>query len=498
MRVFLLLMFLLGFTTSIFPQSTLDSLVSLGNEQSFQFNFSDAEKTFYNVINTYPQSSLGYYYLSRNNLWFYLANKDAFSKNQYEKYFELALERGEEELDLTPDNPKTNFNLGNIYLLKSIYSSIEHNTMDAFWATKSAVKYLEEATDLDENFFAPYLPLGTIKYALGFVPGFLGWAINIVGLEGEKSIGLNYIQKAYDRSEISRTEAAYQLGKIYTEYSAEYRKAEFYLSQIVAKYPKNELFLYQYAILQIERRDLDLAQKTLSTLFKNCNPPKFHQTYSLSFFLFGEVLFKQNNFSESIKYYNKFIETSTSYDYTGIANLKIAIANYMIGDRMKAKRNLLFARNGNENIAEDSYASKMSEKYFNENFSTTDSLIVLAQNNLESGKYQLSLKLLDKIEKSGLENKSEKIDEIKIECFQELGEWDKSDGILSQYFPLGKLDENAPTKIIYFQALNYYTKKRIDDAKDFLETAFEKIDKNNSKLMKLLINLRLKLNSEKK
>ena len=157
MKRTLLVAIFIASTFTLFSQTKLDSLITLGDEQSFQFNFNKAKKTFEEVIAEFPNSSLGYYFLSRNNLWFYLANKDSISKNNYIKYFEIAMLKGELEYEKFPKDPTINYNLGNIYLLKSIFSSTEQNTMDAFWATKSAVNYFEDAIEYDENYFEPYL-----------------------------------------------------------------------------------------------------------------------------------------------------------------------------------------------------------------------------------------------------------------------------------------------------------------------------------------------------
>ncbi|MDA3860211.1 MAG: tetratricopeptide repeat protein, partial [Melioribacteraceae bacterium] len=397
MKLSLLVAILIASNLTLLSQTKLDSLITLGDELSFQFNFKQANKTFEEVITEFPNSSLGYYFLSRNHLWFYLANKDSISKNNYLKFFEIAMVKGELQYEKLPENAVVNYNLGNIYLLKSIYSSTEQNTMDAFWATKSAVNYFEDAIEYDENYFAPYLQLGTIKYALGFVPGFLGWAISVAGLEGEKQEGLRNIRTAFTKCENCKTEAAYHLGKLYTEYNAMYDSAEEILTHLVEVYPYNELFLYQYAILQIDQKDLPKAEEILNRILLGNTVPKFLQTYALCFFLKGEILFKQNKFIEAITEYEQFISKTISPDYTGIANFKIALAYEMLKEKLLAQKHYILARNGNNNIAEDSFADEMSKKLYDVKFSTNDKLMIVAKNNFESGKYSEALITVQKI-----------------------------------------------------------------------------------------------------
>ncbi len=495
MKFYLLLLVLISTSFPLYSQSKLDSLVMVGNEQSFQFHFKQAQHTFNEVISKYPNSPLGYYFLSRNNLWFYIANKDSVSEKEYLKYFNIAIRKGEFEYDKNSEDPTTNFNLGNIYLLKSIYSSINQSTMDAFWATKNAVNYYEEAIELDDNFYEPYLGLGTIKYALGFVPGFLGWAISVAGLDGEKSEGLNYILKAYEKSNISKVEASYHLGKIYTEYNAEYETAENYLSNLVEEYPLNELFVYQYAILQIDKRNLPVARKYLDKILLNALPPKFNQTYALSLFLKGEISFKENKFKNAIKDYEKFIEQTPSIDYTGIANLKIALSFIMLENNLMAKKHFILARNGNQNIAEDFYATEMSEKYFDKEFSDSDKNLILAQNYLESGKYDLAIKEVDKIKNEKIDTESNlKMELIGIESYQFKNNFLKSDEIFSKYPKLSKFsDFPFYSKLLYLKALQAFHEKKYTEAKEVVELAFENLNKYDNKLSRLLVNLNSKL-----
>ncbi|MCF6269569.1 MAG: DUF3808 domain-containing protein [Melioribacteraceae bacterium] len=496
MRFILYLIIFVSVTFNAYPQTKLDSLIAIGNEQSFQFRFKQATQTFKNVISDYPNSPLGYYYISRNSLWFYLANKDSVSKAEYQKYFVLAKVKGELEFENKPENPVVNFNMGNIYMLKSIFSSVEQNTMDAFWATKSAVNYFEEAIELDGNYYDPYLGLGTIKYALGFVPGFLGWAISVAGLDGEKSEGLNDVLKAYEKSDFSKVEASYHLGKIYTEYNAEYEKAENHLSNLVELYPMNELFLYQYAILQIDERNLLKARKYLNKILMNNLPSNFHQTYALSLFLKGEISFKENRFKNAIEDYENFIQQTTSIDYTGIANFKIALSFMMLDNNLMAQKHFILARNGNQNIAEDSQASEMSEVYFDKEFSDSDKNLILAQNYLESGKYGLAIEELNKIkkEKIGAELNLQ-VELVRIESYQLKNNFFKSGEIFSKYKNLTRFNKfNCYSKLLYFKSVQMFHEKEYDKAKEILELAFENLNKHNNKLNRLLVNFNSKLN----
>ncbi len=495
MRFLFLIIILLLSSTALYTQSKLDSLVSVGNEQSFQFQFKQANKTFETIISNYPESSLGYYFISRNSLWFYMANKDSVSKKRYLENIVIAKTKGELEYDNLPENEITNINLGNIFFLESIYNSTEQNSMDVFLATKSAVNYFEDAIEYNPNFFEPYLPLGTIKYALGFVPGFLGWAISLAGLEGTKNEGLNNIRIAYQNCYNCKTEAAYHLGKLYTEYNAMYDSAEVVLSKIVEEYPNNELFLYQYAILKIDKKELKQAKEILNRILFEIKENKFKQTYALSFFLKGEVLFRQNEFHQAIIEYEQFILNSSTPDYTGIANLKIALSYEMLNEKLKAQRHYILARNGNSNIAEDSFADSESKKYYDYKFSNYDKYFIRGKNLFECGKYSEALKVLHNIDSSNISFELQfKVNIVEIELYQELGKFQKSLMLIRKYEDNSIISEfSGYAKFLYLNAYQKFNENKYSSSIEKLDLAFENIDENNNKLNRLLINLSLKI-----
>ncbi|MBU0475659.1 MAG: tetratricopeptide repeat protein [Bacteroidetes bacterium] len=495
MRYLLFIILFVTSTLTLFSKSKLDSLVSIGNEQSFQFNFIKAEKTFKTIIELFPESSIGYYLISRNSLWFYLANKDSSSKNKFNKFYKIALTKAEKEFENDSENALVNYNLGNIYFLNSIFNSSEKNSMDAFWSTKSALGYFEDAIDLDKNYYAPRLPLGTIQYALGFVPGFLGWAISIAGLEGDKLGGLENIKLAYYNCKSCKAEAAYHLGKIYTEYNAMYDKAEDLLSKIVKEYPQNELFLYQYAILQIDKRQLKKAEEILNHIIYEIPNPNFIQTYALSMFLKGEVLFKQNRFKEAIEEYEHFIAKTSSPDYTGISNLKIALSYEMLNEKLQAQKHYILARNGNLNIAEDFDANERSQKYFDLMFSDNDKLIIKANNFLESGKYLDANETLEKFDTKKMTKEAQfNSDLVKIDAFQNMNKFDKSLDVLNKYKDNSKFEgyKEFP-KYLYLKSLQEFNDKKYSDSNDTFKLALNSIHDSDNKLQRLLVNLSMKL-----
>ncbi|MEN8191661.1 MAG: tetratricopeptide repeat protein [Bacteroidota bacterium] len=495
MKFLLYFVFFISISSNISGTSRLDSLLELGKEYSYKFEFQKAEELFQIVIQQYPESPYAPHYLSRNNLWFYLGSKDSLYKNRFEKLNNVALEIAESLYKKESSNPKLNNLIGQIYLQKSILNATEGNSMDAFWATKSSLSYFEDALDLDKNYYDPYLGIGTIRYALSFIPGFLGWAISIAGLEGDKEEGLRFIKLSFDKGQSTHTEAAYHLSKIYIEYNAEYDSAKIYLNNLIHQYPKNILFLYQYAILDIETKNLNSAEANLDRILE-LNNEKFQQINSFSLFLKAEIAFKQNKFEKAISLYDRFLQHSSSIDYTGLAHLNTGLAYVMLENEILAKKYFILARNGNLDLAEDVTAKKLSYLYYDKTFSIDAKNIIIAENYFESADYQQAYNTISKIEISELElyeiNKA-KIIEAKI--LLEIDNTQKAKSVLK------KVDFEKAANISSDIAEYYYLFAKISyvegdgsSASKYLDLAFENCEESNNKLMRHLTHLNSKLN----
>ncbi|VAX16101.1 hypothetical protein MNBD_IGNAVI01-204 [hydrothermal vent metagenome] len=478
----------------MFGNTQLDSLLELGREYSYQFEFQKADDLYQNVMEKFPNSPYAPHYLSQNYLWFYLGSKDSTYKILYEKYSDTAFTKAETLYDKDEDNPELNNLMGHIHLLKSVLYATVGNSMDAFWAIKSSVSYFEDAVELDQNYYDPYLGLGMIKYALSFVPGFLGWAISITGLSGDKELGLRYIKLAYDKGESSRTEAAYHLSKIYTEYNAEYDSAKIYLDYLVGKYPNNILFLYQYAILLIDTRELEKADSILTEII-NLDNEKFSQTTSFSYFLKAENTFKQNDFKKAISIYDQFLRSTRSIDYTGLAHLKIGLSYVMLNDNLIAKKYFILARNGNLDIPEDQKAKNDSYLFYDKTFTENDRNMILAENYFSSGRYQKSLNTIEQINTSELDHNSFiKLKILEAESLLSLDKIKNAESAIKNFRDDMRLSSSS-YRAEYFLVLAKikYAENDYKSSQKYLDFSFDYIDESNNKLMRHLVNLKSKL-----
>jgi tetratricopeptide (TPR) repeat protein len=376
-----------------FSQTLFDSLIVKGIEEQNKFNFTSADSIFNKAINLQPENPAPYHFIAQKYLWFSLGDKKLSELKVFFRFSEIALQKGEEFLDKNSNNAEALFLLGLIEMNRAIANSSKDEMLDAFWASKSAVGYFEDAIEIDSSFADAYFGLGLLEYFLSYVPSVFKWSISLVGLTADKELGLRHLQKAFKNGKLMKDEAGFHLAKMLIDYTADFNKAAEILETLTVKYPANPLFHYRRAIALVRATRLDEAEKELDTVIK-LNAEHFSHTTSLAYFLKGTVYFYKNDFSSAVKYFNLFFEKTPSIDFTGIANFRAAISEAMLGNNKEAKRYLLLAANGNEDIQEDDFAKRKSELYFDDWLSEEHKTIVLAVNFMHQGKFEKTIEKL--------------------------------------------------------------------------------------------------------
>jgi len=228
------------------------------------------------------------------------------------------------------------------------------------------------------------------------------------------------------------------------------------------------------------------------------NNEKFSQTTSFSIFLKAEITFKQNNFKKAISIYDKFLRRTKSIDYTGPAHLKMGLSFAMLHDTLIAKKYFILARNGNLDIPEDQKAKNDSYLFYDKTFTENDRNIILAENYFSSGKYQKSLNTIGQINISKLDyNSFIKLKILEAESLLSLDKIKYAESAIENLQDDLRLSSSS-YRAEYFLVLAEikYAKNDYKLSQKYLDLSFDYIDESNNKLMRHLVNLKLKLRRE--
>jgi tetratricopeptide (TPR) repeat protein len=387
-RSFLSLFLFLTTFGYLTAQSNVETLLNKGIELSYNFQLKEAEKVFYKVIEQIPEEPDGYHYIAQLHLWAFIGTRDPGEYLTFLKFSEIAAEKADKKLLENSEDAKTQYLMGMEYFFRSMAHGSNNSPMDAFWASKRSVRYFDKCLRINPEFYDAYFGLGMFEYALSFVPGIFKWALRVTGLNADKETGLNKLKLAFTKGKRIKRQAAFFLGKIYSDYLAEYDSAAIYLKSLQKRYPQNTLVSYQYAIVQIKQKKFKSAEEFLKNLIR-LNKKNFVQLKSFAFLRLADIYFWQNKFAFAIKNYDNFLLTTRDIDYSGYASYRVALCYEFLNDREKAKQYFIAAGDGNLDIYEDSYAKIKSEKLLESGLTPESEFIIRMQNNLKIGKYKI-------------------------------------------------------------------------------------------------------------
>ncbi len=443
-----LLFVLLSFNNNT---AQVQNLVRSGMEKAYNFEFAGAEKIFNQIIKKYPNSPEGYYRLGLIHFWTFLGSRDENEYQTFMKFANLAEEKADKIMANNFKDFATIYLAGNISTFKAMAFATNNSTLDAIWSSKKAVGYFEETLKLNKKYYDSYLGLGLFDYAMSFVPDFLKWAVNLSGLNSDKDRGFRYIKKAYQKGTSSKTEAAFHLSKIYTDYLSEYDSAFVLLRELTLRYPKNALFAYQYASSLIKDKQLDKALNYLDKVNKLGNE-KMPQTFALAYYRKGEIYFAKNQYKSAIRNYERFLDDSKEIDLVGIASLNTAICYKMIGNDAQYKKYLALAKNGNQDLFEDSYAMQKSNQYLSNGITQNELKLIRYKNYINVGKYKLASDSLTIDLPSLAKDDNANIAKVYLaECFVSLKKYNEAIALCNQVLEANKNHEKwvVPAAYLY-------------------------------------------------
>ncbi len=475
MRRILILFFL--FVSALYSQPKIDSLIIKGVKFTDNLEFGKAELLFNEFIAKNKNLPDGYYFISQIYFWKFLANRDSADYLIYSRFVNIAdslVERG-----IPGNSAWENFVAGSIHATKAAAFSTYGKNMKAFFETKKAVTYFNEAIELDSNFADPYYGLGIFNYALSFLPPIFKVALDITGLSHSKQKAISFLKKSFGKGIVTKDESGFNLSKIYAEYLGELDSAEYYINIVLHKDSDNILFSYQKALIKVQKKELSSAEEILKNIIKSPGN-NFEQTKALSYFLLGEIYFFRNNFNKAITYYDKFFETAKTIDYVGFASLRVALAAKFIGADSLFYENITTTDFGNGKIPEDKFAKSFGAKLLKKGINEGTLNVVKALNYFESGEYSNGLDFCDSIiERTKGQKYLPEIKIIKAAILTEQKKFTASIEILKSVKPLNLLREIlTPLKLISLVrdylfigktnlARKYFLKLKNTDLKNF-------------------------------
>lgn len=494
-KYILLIALFLSFSNLSISQTTTSQLLKKALSEAYNMNIDSAEKILKRVIRRTPRLPDGYFQLAQINFWCFLGSRDVNRFNQFIKYADITQNLIDSILNKNNKNIKFTYMAGKLASYRAMINALNNSTVDALWYSKKSIDYYEKTLQLNPKYYDAYFGLGLFDYAMSFVPDFLKWAVNLAGLSSNKNRGLDYIKIAYRKGFFDKTEIEYHLAKIYSDYIAAYDSSYFILKKLIAQYPNNTLFRYQYAVTLIKDKKLNDANRILNTII-NLDNKHFPQITSLAHFRKGEIYFKKNNFKKAINHFKIFLETTRETDLKGLAALNIAISYKLLDNEKEFNNYLKRVKEGNQDLFEDAYAKEKSEYFLEHGISSYDIFLLRMKNNIDAGSYKLAYdSLKSKIDSLHYGNKKLGLAYLS-EVSLYLGKLQEAIDYAQKVISFNNKEERwvIPFSNYIIAKANYFLNKKAE-AKEYLKLAEENNDYEfRDYIQSLIENLKRKLN----
>ncbi|KAA0242744.1 MAG: DUF3808 domain-containing protein [Ignavibacteriales bacterium] len=381
--------------TFIYPQSDLKTRISTGLEALYNFNFKSSDKTFNSILSKYPDHPAGYHYKSISYLWFYLDSKDESNLNKFIELSDSAIEKA--EIKLKSDSS----DLFSLYILSSVYGNRtfaytrDENYFDAVFAARKFHLYSDELLAKDSLYYDAYMGKGLFNFAISQAPQTWSWAINLVGMAGDKKKGLQFLEIASKKGNFAKVEAKFYLSQIFSEFLLKYAQSKKLLNELIFRFPKNLLFRFALANLQVKTFDLSSASRNYMTIYSSTDT-NFIQLKNYSAMLMGNILYAKGDYDESRKYYNRFLEQTVDDHFKSVVALKIGLSHLIEGDSLSALLYFDKTDEGNMDLDDDAYAKKKGEEYLTKLPASNELKLILINNMIDAGKFKAAVDSLEK------------------------------------------------------------------------------------------------------
>lgn len=394
-RLALLTLFtFLLFNISINPQSKLKSKISTGLTALYNFNFKTAEKKFDDIIKNDPENPAGYHYKSISSLWFYLDSKNEYDLNNFYAFTDTAIEKAEIFLERDSSDVFMLYILGSVYANRTFAFTRDENYFDAVFAASKFYSYFNDLLTIDSVYFDAYMGKGLYNFAISQAPQTWSWALSLSGMTGDKQAGLDYLEIAAKKGQLSKIDAKFYLSQIYSEFLLKYDDAKKILDDLNAKFPKNLLFRYSLANLFFKKFDLVNASRIYKTVLLSPDT-NFIQLKNYADLALGDISYSQGNYKTARDYYTDFLDFSTDDHFKGITALKLGLCHLFVRDSISALLYFDKTSEGKNDLDEDAYAKIKGEQYLKKLPASSELKLILIRNMIDAGKFKVAIDSLE-------------------------------------------------------------------------------------------------------
>ena len=479
-NLIVLLVFTSG-TLSANPDS-LHTLALRGIDLASSLQFKQAVQVFDHMIALSPENPQPYFLKSATYFWMF--SSDMHNEklgDEFKAHSSKAVEVAEARLDKNENDIDALFYLGGAYGSLGRYYGLTKSYLNAYWYGKKGVNILEEVIEKDSTYYDAYLGLGIYHYLADVLPRFVKILSFVLGIDGNRALGIKEINIAASNGIYTRSEALFFLGAIYTYREHEYDTAIGIWQKLLLKYPGNPGVLIHLGATYSRMGQCDEALKTYKLVLGALETEMLTPISSIHYQL-GQIYFKTSQFEKAIQSFLKSIETDTLY--SGNRRWTFSMSQYWLGRAYEISGDLENARKYYNAIdeADGVRTYERAQERLENPMSTVDKDLTIARNYVDCREYKQAIKMFTRILEINKTLSREKIGEIKYYQGEVLFYQGNYNNAVQHFDDLQK-NESAPGDwywywCFYYRGMAYKKMGMIEQAKQEFDTAEDTDDEH--------------------
>lgn len=297
---------------------SVHNFTTKGIDELYGLKIHSAIKHFDEVISIAPNDPRGHFFKAMAYYYkYFLLNE----KEDFDKFIQASddvikvCERLLKYKSNHAEEAKIYFYLGGIKgyrgIIKSIYSS-GPPSLSVLKEGKEAYESLETAITLNPQMYDAYMGLGLFTYVVGSLPKAFRWVAGVLGFEGDKKKGMEYLRLANEKGLYTKYEALWWLTSFYMGENDD-ANASKSLDAVLRKFPTNTLYLVLMANFQLSMNNVDKAFDYF-TRASIVQAPEMKKLTHYAFAGLGRYYYLKNNFEEAAKHYENFLSLVSEKD----------------------------------------------------------------------------------------------------------------------------------------------------------------------------------------
>ncbi len=342
---------ILSFNFSDIYAQDFDSLAEKGIKEIYNIKFTDAEKTFRQMIADYPEHPAGRFFLAMIDWWKILLDVDDESHDEiFFQKLEDVIYQCDEILEKEPENVDALFFKGGAIGFRGRLRAYRESWIKAADDGREALPIVERAAQLDPANLDVQLGFGIYNYYASVIPDQypLLKPLMIFFPSGDKEKGIQQLINTAQHGKYARYEARYFLTTLYYNYENNPYKAAEYALMLKDDFPDNPIFQRWWGRIAAKRGDYPLAANVFKDVLNKAennltgyNNPKVVRE---AVYYVG-LQYKNLNHLDSSKYYfQKCVELSKQTDgdeesgFLINSVLYLGMVNDLQGNREEARQ----------------------------------------------------------------------------------------------------------------------------------------------------------------